>query len=141
MSIARRLVLAVPGALLLCALLALAASGPALAAPRGSTERLLAQERYLSSFATGAASSGPSPEERYYSSYGEPQAVAAPLPAPASNEVPWLAVAVAVAAGASVAIVAMGATRLRRLRAQGRPADPTPPSAGILGEQARDLAR
>ena len=116
MSIARRPVLAFLGALV-CVVLILAASGPALAASQVSTEALLAQERYLSSFGASAPSSGPSPEERYYSSYGPPDALPAPSPPSPSAEP---ALPVILLAGAAAALVVLGATGGHHLRVQRR---------------------
>jgi hypothetical protein len=57
-------------------------------------------------------------QERYYSSYGEPEPLAPPQSPVASDDTPWLPIAPSVAA--TLAIVAAGAAHLRRLRIRRR---------------------
>ena len=57
-------------------------------------------------------------QERYYSSYGEPEPLAPPRSPVASDDTPWLPVALPVAA--TLAIVAAGAAHLIRLRIRRR---------------------
>jgi hypothetical protein len=59
-------------------------------------------------------------QERYYSSYGEPEALSprqSPVP---SDDTPWLATALSVAV--ALAVVAASATQFRRLRVRRRAA-------------------
>ncbi len=57
-------------------------------------------------------------QERYYSSYGEPEPLILPRPSAPSDKTPRLPIAVAIAV--ALAVVAAGATRLRRLRVRRR---------------------
>jgi hypothetical protein len=103
---------------LACALLLPATSGAAAGQPsQGRHAAALAQERYYSSYAEpqplDAATSAALAQERQYSSYGEPKPLApSQSPAPSDNA-PWLAIALAIAAALTIA--AASATQLRRL--------------------------
>jgi hypothetical protein len=103
---------------LACALLVSAMSGAAAARPKHTpVSAALAQERYYSSYSTpetiAASNTAAQAQERYYSSYGEPQLLTAPRPPAATDDTPWLPIALAIAAG--LAIAAASATQLRRL--------------------------
>jgi hypothetical protein len=108
---------------IVCALLASALTG---VAPAGASERAgaLAQERYYSSFGqpdtTDARTSAAKAQERYYSSYGasDPLTVA-PSPEP-SDDAQWLPIALLVSV--ALAILAASATLARRLRVRRRTA-------------------
>jgi hypothetical protein len=107
-----------------CALLAPALTGvaPATANERTQTAGALAQERYYSSYgepeAIDAATAAAEAQERYYSSYGEPQPRTVAQPPAPSDDTPWLPIALSVAA--ALAIVAAGATLARRPRIRRR---------------------
>jgi hypothetical protein len=119
---------------LACALLVSALSGAAVARPvhDSQTRAALAQERYHSSFGEAKPLGRPAGEakpsdrviaaalaqERYYSSYGDPEPLAPPQSPVASDDTPWLPVALSLAA--TLAIVAAGAAHLRRLRIRRR---------------------
>ncbi len=118
MLAARRLVLALTA--LACALLVLAPSGMASPAPQASSEALrsrealLSQERYLSSFGSDPATV-PSPEERYYSSYGDPEPLTAPQAPEPSAATPWATLAASIAGAGT--LVLLGVIVLRRRHA------------------------
>ena len=109
---------------IVCALLASAVGG---AAPAGANEQqkavgALAQERYYSSFGqpdwTDARTSAAKAQERYYSSYGEPAPLTvAPSPEPA-DDAQWLPIALSVTI--ALAILAASAAAARRLRIRRR---------------------
>jgi hypothetical protein len=107
-----------------CALL-VAALG---VSPAGANDRTasaaLAQEKYYSSFgkpdATGGGTSAAQAQERYYSSYGEPQPLPVAQPPAPSNDTPWLQIALSIAL--LLAIGAAGATLGHRLRIRRRAA-------------------
>jgi hypothetical protein len=109
---------------IVCALLASAIAGvpPAGAKERTQVAQALAQERYYSSYGEpetiDARTSAAEAQERYYSSFGEaePRTVA-PSPKP-SDPTPWLPIALSVAV--ALAVVATGATRARRLHVRRR---------------------
>jgi hypothetical protein len=103
---------------LACALLGLTLTGTA-AAQQGQDARTaaaLAQERYYmgETAKTDAATSPAQAQERYYSSYGAPAPLALEQPVVPSDKTPWPAIALSIAA--ALAIVAVSATQLRRLR-------------------------
>ena len=102
-----------------CASLTLGLSGVALAGP---IERALAQEQ---SYMGGGKpdSSAAIAQERYYSSYGEPEPLTLPQPADPPDHTPWLAIGLSLAA--AVATIALSATQLRRLRHRRRTARAT----------------
>jgi hypothetical protein len=111
---------------IVCALLASALTGvaPATANERTQTAAALAQERYYSSYgepeAIDAATSAAAAQERYYSSYDEPESVTVAQSPEPSDDTPWLPIALSIAA--ALAIVAVGATLARRLRIRRRAA-------------------
>jgi hypothetical protein len=89
-----------------CALLMLpAALGAAVAAADP-----LAQERYYASYQPPDVSA----QEQYYSSYGEPE----PLPSNSSNDTPWMPIVLSIAG--TLAVGAVSATQLRRVRVRRR---------------------
>jgi hypothetical protein len=90
---------------LACALLVCAMTGPAAAQQdlRGPEARDV--ENALA-------------QERYYSSYGEPEPLALPQSPAPSGDTPWLLIALPIAA--TVAIVAASAAHLRRNRIRRR---------------------
>jgi hypothetical protein len=97
---------------------------PASANERTQAAGALAQERYYSSYGEpetiDAGTSAAEAQERYYSSYGEPEPrTVAQSPEP-SDDTPWLPIALSVAA--ALAIVAASATLARRLRIRRRAA-------------------
>jgi hypothetical protein len=57
-------------------------------------------------------------QERYYSSYGDPEPLTVPQSPARSSDTPWLPIALAIAA--TLAITAASATHLRRLRIRRR---------------------
>jgi hypothetical protein len=57
-------------------------------------------------------------QERYYSSYGEPEPLILPRPSAPSDKTPLLPIALAIAV--ALAFVAASATQLRRLRVRRR---------------------
>ena len=124
MSTVRRPITAWLGALA-CALLLWPLTAAASGASSASREALLAQERYLSTFPVPEPAGEPSPEERYYASYGEPAPLMAPGASAPSGEAPW--VLLAVACGAAGSLVLTGVTRARRSRVAPRPQGPTHP--------------
>jgi hypothetical protein len=102
---------------LVCALLLPATS---LAAAQSSEDRqaaALAQERYYSSYGEpqpiDAATAAARAQERYYSSYGEPEPLTLPQSPAPSDDTPWLPIALSIVAAA--AIVAASTAQLRRL--------------------------
>ena len=105
---------------IVCALLASALTSVASA---GASERtraagVRAQQHYYESFGkSGAIDPGKfaaEAQERYYSSYGEPQPLpVAQAPEP-SDDSPWLPIALSVAV--ALAVIAAGSTVARRLR-------------------------
>jgi hypothetical protein len=102
-----------------CASLAFGLSGVALAGP---IDRALAQEQYYMGGGQPDSSAAIA-QERYYSSYGEPEPLTLPQPAVPSDHTPWLPIALSLAA--ALAIVALSATQLRRLRHRRRTARAT----------------
>jgi peptidoglycan/LPS O-acetylase OafA/YrhL len=100
-----------------CALVVPAGAAYAAADPQ------LAQERYYMSFAPADEPQGSAAQERYYSSYGDPKPLTAPQ-SPPSSETPWIAIALSIAG--ALAIVAVSATQLRRIRVRRRRAAHTP---------------
>ena len=57
-------------------------------------------------------------QERYYSSYGEPEPLESPQSSGASNDTPWLPIAVSIAI--TLVIVTAGATHLGRVHVRRR---------------------
>ena len=57
-------------------------------------------------------------QERYYSSYGEPEPLAVPQSPSPSDDTPWLPIALSI--GAALAILAATATQFRRLHLRRR---------------------
>jgi hypothetical protein len=117
MSTARRMHRPAILCALACALLLPATSGAAAGQPNQERQAAaLAQERYYSSYAEpqpiDAATSDALAQERQYSSYGQPQPLAPPQSPAPSDDTPWLAIALSIAA--AVAIAAASATRLRQ---------------------------
>ncbi|HEY6695346.1 MAG TPA: hypothetical protein VI006_21010 [Solirubrobacteraceae bacterium] len=111
---------------IVCALLASALTG---VAPAGANERTqaaaaLAQERYYSSYGEpetiDARTSAAEAQERYYSSYGEAEPLTVAQSPEPSDDTPWLSIALSV--GVALAIVAASATLARRLRIRRRAA-------------------
>jgi hypothetical protein len=100
-----------------CALLVPAGAANAAADP-------LAPERYYMSFAPADEPQGPAAQEQYYSSYGDPKPLSAPQSPPPSNDTPWIALTLSIAG--ALAIVAVSATQLRRIRVRRRRAAHTP---------------
>jgi hypothetical protein len=121
--IARRIHILAIGCVLAYALLGPAISGAA--APQASevTQSVArAQERYYSSYgepqpiAPGTAVARA--QERYYSSYDEPAPLTPPKSPSPSDDTPWLPIALSIAI--ALAIVTSSATHLRRLRIRRR---------------------
>jgi hypothetical protein len=114
---------------LACALLVSVMSGAAAARTNADTQAsaALAQERYYSSYGEpetpDAGTSAALAQERYYSSYGEPEPLTLPQPSAPSDKTPWLPIALSVAI--VMLIVAMSTTLLRRLRVRRRAARAT----------------
>jgi hypothetical protein len=110
---------------LACALLASATSGPAFASVSADSGAAAAraQERYYSSFGEPQpiASSGAAAlaQERYYASYGEPEPLTVPQSPAPSDDTPSLPIALSIAVSLGLA-AAVGATQLRRLRIRRR---------------------
>ncbi len=127
MSTVRRPVTALLGALA-CGLLLWPLTAAASGAPSASREALLAQERYLSTFPVPEAAEGPSPEERYYASYGRPVPLKAPGAPTGSGEAPWALLAVA--CGSAGSLVVLGVTWARRSRVAPRPRASSHPHGG-----------
>jgi hypothetical protein len=100
-----------------CATVTSAMSGVALAGP---IERALAQEKYyMGGDPERPKPSGAIAQERYYSTYGEPEPLTvSQSPAP-SDEFPWAPIA---AVGTVLVLAAAGATQIGRLRARRRTA-------------------
>ena len=107
-----------------CALLASALTG---VAPAGANERTqaaaaLAQERYYSSYSepetSDAGTAAAKAQERYYSSYGEPEPLTVAQAPEPSDDTPWLPIALSITV--ALAIVATSATLARRLRIRRR---------------------
>jgi hypothetical protein len=109
-----------------CALLAAALTGvaPASANERTQAAGALAQERYYSSYGepetTDAATAAAEAQGRYYSSYGEPERLTAAQSREPSDDTSWLPIALSVAV--ALAMVAASATLARRLRIRRRTA-------------------
>jgi hypothetical protein len=108
---------------LACALLASAMSGAAAARSSDvSQSAAQAQERYYSSYGepqpidTGTAAARA--QERYYSSYGEPEPLTLPRSPSPSDDTPWLPIALSIAV--TLVMVTAGVTHLRRLRIRRR---------------------
>jgi hypothetical protein len=109
------------------AVLGLAATVALVAlAPTGALARPLedAATPANASFAPADEPQGPAAQERYYSSYGEPKPLTAPQSPPPSGETPWIAIALSIVG--ALAIVAVSATQLRRIRVRRRRAAHTP---------------
>jgi hypothetical protein len=111
---------------IVCALLASALTGvaPASANERTQAAAALAQERYYSSYGEpetiDAGTSAAEAQERYYSSYGEPEPLTVAQSPEPSDDAQWLPIALS---GAVVlAIVAASAALARRLRIRRRAA-------------------
>ncbi len=113
---------------LACALLLWPLPAAASEASSATREALLAQERYLSTFPVPDPAGEPSPEDRYYASYGEPAPLAAPGASAPSGETPWALLAVA--CGAAGSLVVLGVSRARRSRLAPRPQARTHPRGG-----------
>jgi hypothetical protein len=111
---------------IVCALLASALTGVAPAGANEPTQagRALAQERYYSSYGEpetiDAGTAAADAQERYYSSYGQPQPLTAAQSPQPSDDTPWLPITLSVAA--TLAIVAASATQAHRLRIRRRAA-------------------
>jgi hypothetical protein len=105
------------------ALLAFAITG---VAPAGGNERSqaaeLAQERYYSSYGDpetiAAGTAAAEAQERYYSSYGEPASLTVAQSPESSDEAPWLPIALSIAAALAIAVAST--TAARRLRRAAR---------------------
>jgi hypothetical protein len=119
MSTVRRPATALLGALA-CALLLWPLTAAAAGASSASREALLAQERYLSTFPVPSPAGEPSPEERYYASYGEPAPLRAPGASAPSGEAPWALLAVACGAAGSLVMLARRSRLAPRPRAHPR---------------------
>jgi hypothetical protein len=109
---------------IVCALLASAVTGLAPAGANERTQAALAQERYYSSYGEpetiDARTAAALAQERYYSSYGEPKPLTVAQSPKQSDDTPWLVIALS--AAVALAIVAAGATLARRLRIHRRAA-------------------
>jgi hypothetical protein len=111
---------------IVCALLATALTGVARASANERTQAAaaLAQERYYSSYGqpetTDAATATAKAQERYYSSYGEPKPLTVTQSSEPSDHTPWLPIALSVAV--ALAVVAASATLARWLRIRRRAA-------------------
>ena len=109
------------------ALLGLAATAAlATLAPTGAPARPLHDAATPANVSSAPADEPqrPAAQEQYYSSYADPQPLTAPrLPSP-SRETPWITLALSIAGG--LAIVAVSATQLRRIRGRRRRAAHTP---------------
>jgi hypothetical protein len=105
---------------LACALLVTAVSGSAAARPNHGTRAAaaLAQERYYSSYAepqpSGASALAARAQERYYSSYGESQPLTPSQPPATTDDTPWLPIALAAAAVLTIATASATRLRIRR---------------------------
>jgi hypothetical protein len=91
---------------------------PASANERTQAAGPLAQERYYSSYGEpeliDAGTAAEEARERYYSSYGEPESLTVAQSQEPSDDSPWLPIALSIAV--ALAIVAASATLARRLR-------------------------
>ena len=111
---------------IVCALLASALTGvaPASANERTQAAGALAQERYYSSYGEPETSdpgtSAAEAQERYYSPYGEPEPLTRAQSPEPSDDTPWLPIALS--AAVALAIVAASTTLARRLRIRRRAA-------------------
>jgi hypothetical protein len=110
---------------IVCALLASALTGVASASANERTQAAaLAQERYYSSYSdpetTDAGTAAAEAQERYYSSYGEPAPLTVTQSSEPSGDTPWLSIVPSFAL--ALAIVAASATLTRRLRIRRRAA-------------------
>ena len=109
-----------------CALLGSALSwvAPAGANEPSQTAAARAQERYYTSYSEPEPIDGPSAaalaQERYYASYGEPESLTVAQSPEPSDDTPWLPIALSVAV--ALAGVAASATLARRLRIRRRSA-------------------
>ena len=108
-----------------CALLVSALSGAAAAQASEVTQSAArAQERYYSSYGEpqpidiGTATATARAQERYYSSYGEPEPLTPPQSPSPSDDTPWLPITLSIAI--TLVIVTASATHLRRLRIRRR---------------------
>jgi hypothetical protein len=109
----------------LLAVLCVGALAPLAAPPNGAAENLRGKTsaprqdlRSPDSRNAARAAEIALAQERYYSSYGDPEPLAPPQSPVASDDTPRLPVALSVAA--TLAIVAAGAAHLRRLRIRRR---------------------
>jgi hypothetical protein len=109
---------------IVCALLASALTGVAPAGANDRTQAALAQERYYSSYGepetVDARTAAALAQERYYSSYGEAEPLAVAQSPEPSDDTPWLPIALSVAI--ALATVAVSATLARRLHIRRRAA-------------------
>jgi hypothetical protein len=109
---------------LACALLGSTLTGTAAGQPANHTRTAaaIAQEGYYSSYGKpvtiDARSAAGQAQERYYSSYGEAEPLTLPQPGVPSDQTPWPAIAMAIAA--ALTIVAVSANQLRRFRIRRR---------------------
>jgi hypothetical protein len=107
---------------IVCALLASALTGVAHASANQRTHAALAQERYYSSYGepetVDAATAAALAQERYYSSYGEPDPLTVAQSPEPPDDTPWLPTALSVTV--ALAMVAASATLARRLRTRRR---------------------
>jgi hypothetical protein len=115
-----------------CALLVSAISGPAAARPQQDLRSPDARDAGRTSSLAGTTSTPRqnlrSPDardveialaqERYYSSYGEPEPLTLPQSPIPSDDTPWLPIALSIAS--ALVIVAASAIQLRRLRLRRR---------------------
>jgi hypothetical protein len=113
------------GCALAGSLLVSAISGtPAAQASEVTESSARAQERYYSSYGEpqpiDAGTASATAQERYYSSYGEPEPrTLTPSPSPSlSDDTPWLPIALSIAV--TLAIVTPSALHIRRLRIRRR---------------------
>jgi hypothetical protein len=111
---------------IVCALLVPALTGvaPASANKRTQAAAALAQERYYSSYGEpetiDARTAAAEAQERYYSSYGEPEPLTVAQSPEPSDDTSWLPIALSVAV--ALTIVAASTTLARRLRIRRRAA-------------------
>ena len=108
---------------IICSLLACALTGVAPASAMDRTrDAALAQERYYSSYgepeAIDADTAAAAAQERYYSSYGESEPLTVTQSPQPTDDTPWLPIALSVAV--ALTIVAASATMARRLRLRRR---------------------
>ena len=105
-----------------CALLASALTGVAPASANERTQAALAQERYYSSYGqpetSDARTAAALAQERYYSSYGETEPMTIAQSPDPSDDTPWLPIALS--ATVALAMIAASATLAHRLRIRRR---------------------